>query len=180
YLKSANATYYLHGRGYTSEDFERVTSQVAGKDMHDFFARHVRGVEAPPYMDALKVVGLRLVKAPAQMPYTAGITLERRDPLVRIGAINQGSAAEDAELQVGDIITTIGTTNVTQDNWRQSLNKFKRGDTVPVSVQRNRKTVNVSLKLGEPAFYEYRIEEQNNASTEATTLRAAWLNGSGF
>src|SRR6266513_4641007 len=42
YLKSPNATYYLRGRGYKNEDFERVTSEVAGADMSDFFKRFVR------------------------------------------------------------------------------------------------------------------------------------------
>lgn len=180
YMKSANATYYLHGRGYTSEDLERVTSRIAGKDMHDFFTRYIRGVQAPPYMEALEVVGLRFIKAPAQMAYTAGITLERRDPLVRIGAINQASAAESAGLQVGDVITTIDTINVTQNNWRESLNKFKSGETVPISVQRGGKAVNVTLKLGAPDLYDYRIEEQSDASPEAKALRTAWLNGTTF
>src|SRR5262249_525560 len=52
YLKSPKATYYLRGRGYQNEDFERVTSEVAGADMSDFFKRYVRGVDSPPYEEA--------------------------------------------------------------------------------------------------------------------------------
>src|SRR5260370_4715047 len=52
YLKSANATYYLRGRGYRNEDFEHMVSEVAGSDMSDFFKRYVHGVEAPPYEEA--------------------------------------------------------------------------------------------------------------------------------
>src|SRR5712692_10376803 len=62
YLKSPNATYYLRGRGYKNEDFERVTSEVAGTDMSDFFKRYVRGVEPPPYEEAFAQVGLRFVR----------------------------------------------------------------------------------------------------------------------
>jgi len=65
YLKSPAATYYSRGRGYTGADFERVVSQVAGADMPDFFARHVRGTEPLPYEEAFAHVGLRLVKSPA-------------------------------------------------------------------------------------------------------------------
>ena len=75
YLRSPAATYYLRGRGYTGADFERVVSQVAGADMSDFFARHVRGTEPLPYEEAFAGVGLRLVKTPAtaaaQTPNTA-------------------------------------------------------------------------------------------------------------
>jgi predicted metalloprotease with PDZ domain len=64
YVESPAATYYLRGRGYTSEDFERTASEVAGRDLRDFFRRYVRGVEIPPYDEALETVGLRLVRAP--------------------------------------------------------------------------------------------------------------------
>jgi predicted metalloprotease with PDZ domain len=65
YLKSPNDSYYLRGRAYTVEDFQRVASDVAGFDLSDFFRRHVYGVEPPPYDEALAHVGLRLTRTPA-------------------------------------------------------------------------------------------------------------------
>jgi predicted metalloprotease with PDZ domain len=66
YVESAADTYYLRGRGYAVEDFERTVSEVAGRDLQDFFKRYVRGVETPPYDEALATVGLRLVRAQAR------------------------------------------------------------------------------------------------------------------
>jgi predicted metalloprotease with PDZ domain len=66
YVESPNDTYYLRGRGYTGADFERVASEVAGADLSDFFKRYVRGVETPPYDEALGTVGLRLVREAAR------------------------------------------------------------------------------------------------------------------
>jgi predicted metalloprotease with PDZ domain len=66
YMESPAATYYLRGRGYTGDDFERAASEVTGKDLHDFFQRYVRGVENPPYDEALAAVGLRLARATAR------------------------------------------------------------------------------------------------------------------
>jgi predicted metalloprotease with PDZ domain len=66
YVESAADTYYLRGRGYAVEDFERTASEVAGRDLQDFFKRYVRGVETPPYDEALATVGLRLVRAPSR------------------------------------------------------------------------------------------------------------------
>ena len=75
YVKSPQATYYLKGRGYTGADFERVTTEVAGKDMSDFFRRYVRGVEPPPYDEAFGYVGLRLVRESTSL----GNTLDRNN-----------------------------------------------------------------------------------------------------
>ncbi|PYS88683.1 MAG: hypothetical protein DMF64_19985 [Acidobacteria bacterium] len=63
YLESPNATYYLRGRGYTDEDFERVATDAAGFDLTDFFTRYVRGTEPLPYDEAFAQVGLRLVRS---------------------------------------------------------------------------------------------------------------------
>lgn len=65
YLKSPKATYYLKGRGYTIEDFERVTSQVTGTSMSDFFTKYVRGVEMPPYDEGLEFIGMKLTRTPS-------------------------------------------------------------------------------------------------------------------
>jgi predicted metalloprotease with PDZ domain len=62
YLKSPNDSYYLKGRGYTVDEFERLASRVAGFDLSQFFQFHVYGVEPPPYEEALAYVGLRLVR----------------------------------------------------------------------------------------------------------------------
>ena len=48
YVKSPNATYYLRGRGYTPEDFERVASEVSGIDLRGFFELYVRSVRRLP------------------------------------------------------------------------------------------------------------------------------------
>ncbi len=76
YLKSPNATYYLRGRGYTSEDFQRVASETSGFDLTDFFQRYVRGVELLPYDEALAYVGMHLVRAQAREPFNAGIGVD--------------------------------------------------------------------------------------------------------
>ena len=91
YLNSPNATYYLRGRGYRSEEFQRVVSEVAGIDLNDFFTRHVRSVDVPPYDEALSYVGLRLVRQPAREHYS-GITVDVWTPGgAIIGNVSNGS-----------------------------------------------------------------------------------------
>jgi predicted metalloprotease with PDZ domain len=81
YLKSPNDSYYLKGRGYTLEEFQRLASRVAGFDLSDFFRRHVYGVEPPPYDEALAYVGLRLTRTQESNTQntTAARTLYRID-----------------------------------------------------------------------------------------------------
>jgi len=177
YLNSPNATYYLKGRGYTIEDFAGVVSEVAGTDLADFFAKYVRGTETLPYDEALGGVGLRLVKSPANQPYTAGIVLDPEDRQgMRLGALRTGSPAERGGLQQGDVLMEIGGISVARENWRSILNRFKQGDRVPISVRRLRQTLDLSIQLDTPEAFVYRIDEERGASAQSKALRAAWLN----
>src|SRR5437763_8942799 len=104
YLKSPNATYYLRGRGYRPEDFERMVSQVAGADLSDFFKRYVRGVESPPYEEAFAQVGLHFVREPRQL-VGVGITADESEKTnFKVSNVRANSPAADAGLQLDDVI----------------------------------------------------------------------------
>ncbi|HUS11308.1 MAG TPA: PDZ domain-containing protein [Pyrinomonadaceae bacterium] len=179
YLKSPNASYYLRGRGYTTEDFERVASEVAGFDLSEFFKSYVRGIEMPPYNEALGFVGLFLIREQSRQPFSAGILLDWQDKeSLRISAVRPDSPAENAGLQAGDEIKTLGKKNIARENLLVSLARYKSGDRVPVTIKRDRRTIQTTLLLGEPDRFEYRIDERRNATPEQKTLRTAWLTGS--
>ncbi len=178
YVKSSNDSYYLRGRGYQTEDLERVASRRAGFDLGDFFKRHIRDVEVLPYDEAFAYAGLRLVKTQAKEPFSAGLSIKFENP--RQGIIENvlnNSPAEDAELQQGDQIISLGGRDVAEDSWRKTLARFKPGDSVPVTVKRDRRTIKTNIVLGQPDRFEYRIEERPDATTDQKALRAAWLNG---
>jgi predicted metalloprotease with PDZ domain len=178
YLKSPNSSYYLRGRGYQTEDLERVASHRAGFDLSDFFKRHIRDVEVLPYEEAFAYAGLRLVKTQSEEPYDAGVSLQFDDPrAVRIENVRNNSPAEDAGLQANDQIVLLGGKAVTRDSWRRTLARFKPGDSVPVTVKRDRRTIKANIVLGQPERFDYRIEEKTEATTEQKQLRAAWLTG---
>ncbi len=179
YLKSPNATYYLRGRGYTTEDVERVASEVAGFNVSEFFRRHIRGVETLPYDEAFGYVGLSLIREQARQPYSAGIALEWEEKDgATIASVRNGSPAEDAGLQEGDEITSLGRKSVSPANFLVSLGRFKQGDRVPITVKRDRRKIETTMVLGAPDRFEYRIEERKGATPQQKVLRATWLKGS--
>ena len=179
YLKSPNASYYLRGRGYTTEDFERVASEVGGFDLHGFFELYVRGVTVLPYDEALGFVGLSLVREQARQPFNGGIGIDWEDKgSLTIGVVHPNSPAEDAGLQAEDEIVSLGKKNISRENFLVSLARYKQGDRVPITVKRDRRTIQTTLLLGAPERVEYRIEERNDATPQQKALRAAWLKSS--
>jgi len=175
YLKSANGGYYLRGRGYKNEDFERMVSEVTETDMSDYFKRYVRGVESPPYEEAFAQVGLHLLRE-ARTPVFAGINGdETQTSVFRIASVRPDSPAAEAGLEAGDVITTFGGTRITPANFLKTLARYKPGDRVALTVQRARRVVQLTITLATPVTLSYRIEEIPDASPEAKALRAGWL-----
>jgi len=177
YLKSPNSSYYLKGRGYQTEDLERVVARSSGVDFGDFFKRHIRGVEVLPYDEAFAYVGLRLVKTQATEPYDAGLSLEFEDQTAVIDNVRNGSPGENAGLQSRDEILSLDGKKIQDDSWRQTLARFKPGQAVPIVVKRDRRTIETNLVLGQPERFDYIIEEKRDATPQEKALRASWLNG---
>lgn len=177
YLKSPDNSYYLKGRGYRTEDLQRVAGEVAGFPLEDFFNRYVRGVETLPYDEALGYVGLRFAKSAAKEPFNAGLSLQFDGPREAVIAnVRNDSPAEAAGLQSGDEIISISGKPASKDSWLQTFARYKLGDSVPVVARRNRQTLKASIVLDQPDRFEYRIEERPDATAEQKSLRAAWLN----
>jgi len=178
YLKSANASYYLRGRGYTTDDLERAASEVSGSDLSEFFRRYTRGVETLPYNEALAYLGLQLRREQARQPYDAGIGVDWDEPgSLTIASVRTGSAAEEAGLQAGDEIISLGRKGVKRENFLVTLGQYRQGDRVAISLKRDRRTISATLLLGPPERFEYRIDLRKDSTPEQKALRAAWLQG---
>jgi predicted metalloprotease with PDZ domain len=96
---------------------------------------------------------------------------------MKIVGVRNGSAAEDAGLQQGDVLLSIGHKKVTAGTWTEALNRYKQNEHVPIEVQRDRHTIKATVTLGQPEHYDYRVEERTDATPETRALRAAWMNG---
>jgi predicted metalloprotease with PDZ domain len=175
YLNTPNNSYYLRGRGYHTDDVERVVAEMGGADFHEFFKRYIRDVEVLPYDEAFAYVGLRLVKAPAKEPFNAGLSLNFDEQGATIENIRTYSAAEEAGLQKNDQLVSLGGKKVTRDSWLKTLARYQKGDKVPVVVKRDRRTIKAEIILGDPERSEYRIEEKTDATDQQRALRIAWL-----
>ncbi|HEY5444628.1 MAG TPA: PDZ domain-containing protein, partial [Pyrinomonadaceae bacterium] len=178
YLKSSNNSYYLHGRGYQPEDLERVASRVAGIDLSEFFKLHVFDTATLPYEEAFRPVGLQVTRNPMKEPFNAGLSLQFDNPRApMIENVRNNSPAENAGLQSGDEIVNVAGVSVTRNSWLSTLARYKTGQSIPITVKRNRQTIKANIVLGEPERFEWKIEDRRDATAEQKQLRAVWLSG---
>jgi predicted metalloprotease with PDZ domain len=127
-----------------------------------------------PYDEAFAQVGLRLVKTQAKEPFDAGLWIDFEDRKATVKVVVSGSPAEDAGLQEKDQIVSLAGKDIGED-WQKTVARFKPGDSVPVTVKRDRRTIKTNLVLRQPERFDYKIEERVDATAEQKALRAAWL-----
>src|SRR5438445_7780888 len=145
--------------------------------MSDFFRRYFHGIETPPYEEAFAQVGLRFIRAP-RAPVTIGIAPDDSEATnFKIASVRAGSPAADANLQIGDVITSFGGNKFTPVNYLKVLARYKAGDRVQLSATRAGRPFMTLVTLAPPQLFDYRIEPGAATSTEAKGLRAAWLSG---
>ena len=69
---------------------------------------------------------------------------------VQVVGIEEGSAAEQAGMQVNDIIISLGSTEINgSSDLSTLLYEYKVGDTVTITVQRGTELLDLSVTLGE-------------------------------
>jgi serine protease Do len=105
--------------------------------------------------------------------------MDYKGPGTRIVQVTQGSAAENAGLQVGDVILKIGERPISGAlELRNALIGAHPGDTVRVVFQRGKEELGVDAILGNrpefPQFSGRRIEAMERMGTELSRVRTAF------
>lgn len=82
-------------------------------------------------------------------PYL-GVVLTTQDGAVTISTVEAGSPAEDAGLQVGDVITAVNDTAVTTTSAVvRALSSARPGDTITLSITRSGESLTIEVTLAE-------------------------------
>ena len=106
---------------------------------------------ATPGLESSPVAIGILSVAPRKIPNggALGITMDRSQDVPRIVEIKPDSGAAKAGLQVGDIIRQVNKDVVKgQQNLRETIGKYQRGDKVTLVVERDGKELTVEATLG--------------------------------
>jgi predicted metalloprotease with PDZ domain len=139
-------------RGYTEDDVVDAVSEAAGRDLGDFFERHVAGTQLPPVEDLITTVGLSLTDDTGDEPPPPrlGVQTSEDDDGVTVTAALRGQAAWRAGLTGGDRVLAIDGLRVRRGELAAALRAFDSGDTVAVTVFRGPRLLTVDVTLDDP------------------------------
>ena len=178
-----------HGRtgiGVPEDGVERIASEVAGRDLGDFFARYVHGTDDLPLADTLREFGVAYALRVAQNATDRGGkpasgTLPQSSLDARIGAdmkvltAYSGGAAERAGLAAGDQIVALAGLKASTETLRILLERHGPGYRVEVHGFRRDELMVHTLELAPPPLDTCFLTLAPDADAGSLARRQAWL-----
>ncbi|MEE8250789.1 MAG: PDZ domain-containing protein [Gemmatimonadales bacterium] len=172
---------YKQGRGFTNEEWWRAVRNVTGgRRFDDFYHRFIDGREEYPWDEVLATIGLTLNSQSVQTPWL-GISHSATDDGMRINAVSPGSSADQAGVQVGDILVRIGDIDVENQTFgaqfRHRYGNHEPGTAFDIIVRRGDETLTLEAHLRFADNVQVTLEEDPTASARAREIREGILTG---
>ncbi|MCL6566899.1 MAG: PDZ domain-containing protein [Acidobacteriia bacterium] len=162
--------------GFTPEDAVRAASEIAGKDLSEFFRRYVEGREPLPYEEYFGYAGIEVERVPQSAQPWLGATLQRTDEdSTLVVNIEPGSPAELAGLDRGDMILGADGRKFDMDQLLQTLAEKAPGATVKLMIQRWGQQGTLTVRLGSNPYANFVLRRVENPTPLQQAIYESWL-----
>jgi predicted metalloprotease with PDZ domain len=174
-MRALYRDFYQKGKGFTTEDMIGIVNRLTRRDYHDFYRKHVSGVEVPPYDTILGYAGYQ-AQTTSRKSATIGVGLDRSSEGVRITRVVAGGQAAKAGVRVGDIVLSVDGVDL-RKNPQALIAEIseKIGQTAKLSMKRGAQEITSDVEVGSRSDSIYRIVELPNPSPDQVRIREVWL-----
>jgi predicted metalloprotease with PDZ domain len=176
------------GVGVPENGIPALASELAGRDLSDFFARYVEGTEDPPLRELLVDFGvtmhLRAASDPKDRGGKPGKDVAPRCTLgIRVGTdqkltvVLRDGAAARAGLAAGDTLVAVAGLKASPEGLATLLMQGEPGDVVAIHAFRRDELLEVSATLAEAPADTCYFTLDPAPPPEVAARRGAWLQG---
>lgn len=173
--------------GFTAGDFRRISSEVAGADLSDWFVTHVDRPGKLDYQPALDWLGLRFKPGPKadekkkdgedekRGEVTLGVGTRETGGKVEVSRVLLDQPAFRAGVNVDDEILAIDGFRVSPGGLATRLKQYRPRDRIRLLVSRRQKLLELDVVLAEKPVETWSLELLPDASPEQEARRQSWL-----
>jgi predicted metalloprotease with PDZ domain len=176
-MRRLNQDFAQRGRFYTIADLTAIVAQLAPAfDMNRFLADNVRGTVEIDYSTYLGYAGLRLATHMMGTPVPGFSASRNAGGLLQVDSIDDGSDAERAGLQPGDVLM-MADGNLLPAASESTLPNWRPGQSVELQIARGGETKIIKFRIGVNQEISIQIEEDPQAGPDQLQVREGWLKG---
>ena len=170
-------------KGYTSADFRKLASQVAGKKLDDWFANAIDSTDELQFDSSLTFMGIKIPdaaqpdsdadadadKAPSKTP-TIGASFARS----QVSRVVPGSQAWQLGLVTGDEVLAINGFRL-DGSFAERLKQYQIGDRIELLMSRDGRLFSETFILERLQTKDWSIDFEPKLSKEQTMRINVWL-----
>ncbi len=170
-----NEYYKKLDRGFTEEEFKKAVETVAGKNLDEFFAKHVYDTEKINYNQYLAYAGLQLNVMP-EKTMTLGATLADENGRIMVKGLRKGAAGYEHGLNVNDEIIALNGFRLTSGAAVQSSVAGRRpGEKIALTIVRDGLLQTLDIPLAASGAANYFIVPVSSPSPAQKDVYDKWV-----
>jgi len=180
--------YGMRGTGVPEDGIPALASELAGRDLADFFARFVDGTDDPPLPELLAEFGVAYKLRPAAdardrggkpgsgppPPCTLGLRIGAD---MKVAAAFRDGPAARAGLSAGDALVAIGGLKATPERLATTLARAAPGDALEVHAFRRDELMSFAVVLAPAPEDTCFLVLEATVAPDVQARRDAWLHG---
>lgn len=132
--------FYSDERGFTTADLLKAIEDAGDGGVEAFYSRYVSGRDPLPLAETLALGGMRVERRELSEPFLGVSGAPNAAGEVVVGSVSPGTPAEQAGLQPGDELLTVGTVEIGGNSaWGERFRELysgKPGTPLPIRIRR--------------------------------------------
>ncbi len=162
--------------GFTPKELENTISEVAGKDLTDFFERYLYTTEEIPFDKYFEPFGLRVkpIKDSDPAPYL-GLKVATEAGKEKIKFVEANSPSAIAGIDPGDELLAINGLKAGSKNLSDRLKDYRVNNTISITFFHQDELTTVEVTLAEPQPTHYEVVQLDELSDNQKRNLSGWL-----
>ncbi|HEY6222185.1 MAG TPA: hypothetical protein VIW26_00230 [Gemmatimonadales bacterium] len=162
--------FYKQGKGFRTADLLALLTETGMPDVNGFYQHYVNGRDPLPYEQILPKAGIA-VQRTKQTSAFLGVSFGGAANV--LGGVVNGGPAQQAGLQAGDTIVTVGDITVSPDqDWGPTFRSRYAGKTgpIPIVLRRDGKEMTLNVTPGQRTISGVLLSRMANPAPKAARI----------
>ena len=169
-----NEYYKVKKRGYADAEFKAGVEKLAGKNLDDFYAKYINGIDDIDYNKYLGYAGYKVVDEYEGLNAPdLGLRTTTVAGKLKVAAVLRGTSSWVDGINVNDELVSIDGVPATDP--KTLIDGKQVGDKIQVVVMRDGRQLTLPVTLLKVTLKKYHIESVTEPTASQMTVRKKWL-----